>query len=220
MHYTVFFSNTFTLFCVIYVYIETFHYDLLQLAYHDLLLLMVKSSGSSRTGGGSRGIIGMEWLCGWYLKYSDCLAIKDENNADNLYIFSMSATGSGTVNFNGGTFWGQLLPLLLCFSLLLLLVLLLRLLLLWLLLLLFSISLTFPVFEPFIHFLELTWLEKEPECVKRRPQCLHSNGFSPEWMRKCSFKWCLNLKAFSHWLHLKRRNVSELSCVSMCRCNR
>lgn len=37
------------------------------------------------------------------------------------------------------------------------------------------------------------------------PQWAHSNGFSPLWMRMCSFKWCLNLNALPHSGHLKRR---------------
>lgn len=29
------------------------------------------------------------------------------------------------------------------------------------------------------HFFEVMWLEYEPECEKRLPQFVHSNGFSP-----------------------------------------
>lgn len=45
-------------------------------------------------------------------------------------------------------------------------------------------------------------------------------GFSPEWMRKCSFRWCLNLKAFPHSSHLNRRRSVDWSCEIMCRCKR
>lgn len=52
----------------------------------------------------------------------------------------------------------------------------------------------------------------------------------PLWMRRCSLRWCLYLKAFPHWLHLnflfsrpgsdmefwKRRAVMSMLCFCMC----
>lgn len=229
-----------------------------ELLFHDLLLT-VRSRGSSRIGGkiGGRMGKGRECCCCWWwnigLKYSFCCCtMNDVKRADSLYIFSISTMPS------------RLLLLLLKLVLLLL----------------FSViqfdlvvavagscwcnggvlRSIFSSFMPLMHFFELTWLENEPECVKRRPQCLHMKGykttrykfkycdriransslrekerdrlqegkniwnciitFSPEWMRRCSLRWCLNLNAFSHWLHLNRRSVSELSCVSIWRCSR
>lgn len=36
------------------------------------------------------------------------------------------------------------------------------------------------------HFLEVMWLEYDPECENRLPQLAHSKGFSPLWIRICS----------------------------------
>lgn len=69
------------------------------------------------------------------------------------------------------------------------------------------------------HAYEFVWLSKwarnisdiEPSSnffvSPHLPQWVHWNGFSPLWMRMCSFKWCLNLNAFPHSGHLKRLNL-------------
>jgi len=48
----------------------------------------------------------------------------------------------------------------------------------------------------------LLWISSSPEVVNRLLQTVHSNDFSPEWLRLCTVNACLLLKHFPHSVHL------------------
>ncbi len=70
-------------------------------------------------------------------------------------------------------------------------------------------------------------LSETPSAESLDPLC---SSLLPLWMRRCSLRWCLYLKAFPHWLHLnfrlsrpgsdvefwKTRAVMSMLCFCMC----